>query len=464
MISTLAVARSPPHPGGVVSQRIVIVGGGAAGIGAAGAARQTDPKAEVVVFTDYEDVGYSPCGIPYVHGREIDSFDRLFLQDKEFYRQAGVDIRYETHVTAIDPRQRVVHQQGGEPVPYDRLVLGTGFDYGSPGVPGEGLEGLYYVKNIRRAAEWDEVLDRARVVVVAYATPLGLEMASQLANRDVETHLVDPAPWLLADVADPDIMAPVEESLRELDVKLHLRTEIEGFVGNGHVRAVKTTRGELPADVVVVCTHKQPNNALSAAAGLRIGSTGGLIVDERMQTSDKYIYAAGDCAEIPHRMTKIPIAGLMGSHAYAQGKVAGANAAGGDRKYEPVNVPWGMAAGKWVIGGASFGETLATALGIPFVMGSAEGISKARYYPTFKKIKVKLLADPRTHRLIGAQMVGGEGIKERADMLAMAVKVGVTIEDLAWMENVYSPPIGALNEPIALAAQALLANLQHGGG
>jgi NADH oxidase (H2O2-forming) len=156
----------------------------------------------------------------------------------------------------------------------------------------------------------------------------------------------------------------------------------------------------------------------------------------------------------------VPVQGLSGSHAYSQGKVAGANAGGGNRKYQPVYVPWGMVAGKWMIGGVSFGETLANALGIPYVVGSAEGISRARYYPGVKKVKVKLLADPHTLRLIGAQMVGGEGIKERADFLAMAVKVGMTLEDLAWMENVYSPPIGALNEPIAVAAQNGLAALR----
>ncbi|MDQ4096846.1 MAG: CoA-disulfide reductase, partial [Actinomycetota bacterium] len=159
-------------------------------------------------------------------------------------------------------------------------------------------------------------------------------------------------------------------------------------------------------------------------------------------------------------ITKIPIQGLSGSHAYSQGKVAGANTAGGDRVYQPVYVPWGMVAGKWMIGGVSFGETLATALGIPFVLGVAQGISRARYYPGVRKVKVKLLAEPGTLRLIGAQMVGGEGIKERADFLAMAVKTGITLEDLAWMENVYSPPIGALNEPIALAAQNGLASLK----
>jgi NADH oxidase (H2O2-forming) len=260
-------------------------------------------------------------------------------------------------------------------------------------------------------------------------------------------------------VADPDIMQPVEESWAELGVKMHWNTAVEAFLGEGgKVRAVKTAEGELPADVVVVCTHKRPENRLAREAGLKIGSTGGIIVDERMATSDRDVFAAGDCVELPHGVTRVPVQGLSGSHAYAQGKVAGTNAAGGHRAYQPVNVPWGMVAGKWMIGGVSFGETTATALGIPHVVGVAEGISRARYYPGVKKVRVKLLAEPGSLALLGAQMVGGEGIKERADFLAMAVKKGVTLRDLAYMENVYSPAIGALNEPIALAAQNGLAN------
>ncbi len=127
--------------------------------------------------------------------------------------------------------------------------------------------------------------------------------------------------------------------------------------------------------------------------------------------------------------------------------------------HNPVFVPWGMLAGEWMIGGVSFGETLATALGLPFVTGVADGITRARYYPGVKPIKVKLLADPSTRRLIGAQMIGGEGIKERADFLGIVARTGVTVDTLATMENVYSPAIGALNEPIALAAQALVAKL-----
>lgn len=441
--------------------RIVVIGGGAAGIGAAGAARATDPDAEVRVFTEFEDVGYSPCGIPYVHGREIDSFERLFLAEKETYQQAGIDIAYETRVSDIDFGNRTVTIDGAGKEQFDRLILATGFQYEPLDVPGSELGGLYYVKNIRQAMDWDRVLDQARSAVVVEATPLGMEMVTALAHRGLDVHIVDPRPWLLADVADPDIMQPVEESLVELGAKLHLRTELKGFIGDGYVQAVRTSDGDIPADIAVVCTHKRPNNQLAAAAGLKIGSTGGIICNARMETSVDGVYAAGDCLELPHEVTRVPIVALTGSHAYAQGKVAGSNAAGGDRQYRPVYVPWGMVAGKWMIGGASVGETLANALGMPYVMGVAEGISRARYYPDVRKIRVKLLFDPQRLTLVGAQMVGGEGVKERADFLGVAIRKQATVTDLAWMENVYSPPIGALNEPIALAAQDCLARLER---
>jgi NADH oxidase (H2O2-forming) len=436
-----------------MTRRIAIVGGSAAGMGAAGAAKQADPDAQVIVFTGQQDVAYSPCGIPYVHGREIDTFDRLILQGREYYEQLGYDIHYQTPVRSIDLQARRLVVEGHDDEPFDTLVVATGFDYERPSIPGIDLEGIYYVRDIREAMRWDEVLERTKVAAVVEAQPIGVEMATALAHRGIETHLIDPHPWAMAEIADPDIMAPVEDSWRELGVKLAFNTRVEALVGQGSVRAVKTSAGDVPVDLVVMGTKKLANNGLARQAGIKIGSTGGIVVDQHMATSAPGVFAAGDCVEIPQGGTNIPVQGLSGSHAYAQGKVAGSGAAGRRRSYQPVYVPWGMVGGKWMVGGVSFGETIATALGIPHVIGVAEGISRARYYPDFKKIRVKLLAEPQSLRLIGAQLVGGEGIKERCDFLAMAARKGVTLEELAWMENVYSPAIGALNEPIALAAQ-----------
>jgi NADH oxidase (H2O2-forming) len=446
--------------------KTVIVGGGAGGIGSAGAVRAADPSGQVVVYTEFEDAAYSPCGIPYVHGKEIPDFERLFLAGKEAYVEAGIDIHYSTRVTGLDLARRVVMVAGEGEVSFDRLILATGFDYADPGVPGSHLQGLYYVKNIRRAMEWDKVLDTTKTAVVVEASPLGLEMVTALPHRGIETHLIDPHPWALAEAADPDIVGPVEDSWAEVGVKMHFNTRLEAFLddGRGHVRGVRTSEGELPADLVVVCTKKVPRNDLAEAAGIQIGSTGGIVVDERMATSVSGVYAAGDCIEVPHGVANIPLQGLSGSHAYSQGKVAGTNAGGGRRAYQPVYVPWGMVAGKWMIGGVAFGETLANALGIPHVVGVAEGVSRNRYYPDNKTLRIKLLADPDSLCLIGAQMVGGQGIKERSDFLAMAVKSGATLTDLANLDFAYSPPIGALGEPIVLAAQNALASLARGGG
>jgi NADH oxidase (H2O2-forming) len=439
--------------------RTVVVGGGAAGIGAAGAFKGAQPGGEVVVFTEFEDAAYSPCGIPYVHGREIPSFEALFLATKEQYAEQGIDIRYETAVTSLDLGARTVQVAGQGAVPFDRLIVATGFDYADPGVPGTDLQGLYYVKNIRRAMEWDKVLDSVKAAVVVEATPLGLEMVTALAHRGIETHVVDHRPWALSDLADPDIVEPVHQAWADAGVMMHFGVELKGFVGDGTLRAVETSDGTIDADLAVICTKKVPNNALAKAAGLKLGPTGGVIVDNRMATSVDGVFAAGDCTEIPLGVTNVGVQGLTGSHAYAQGKVAGTNAGGGRRTYQPVYIPWGMVAGDLMIGGVAFGETAAEALGIPYVMGQADGISRARYFPGVRKVRVKLLAEPGSLRLIGAQMAGGEGIKERADFLAMAVKTGITLEDLAYMENVYSPPIGALYEPLSVAAQNGMAQL-----
>ncbi len=438
--------------------RIIVIGGGAAGLGAAGAAKGAAPDAEVVVFTEYEDVAYSPCGIPFVHGKEIDSFDRLFLATKEQYVNTGIDVRYETSVTALDPKARTVTvDERAEP--YDRLVIAAGWNYAPIGVPGADLDGIYEVKNIRRAMEWDKRLDSHKSAVVIEAGPVAMEMVSALVHRNIAVTVVDPAPWPMADVIDPDIVEPIRQAWQDDGVDMQWGNRVTALHGdNGALSRVETEKGAFDADLAIVGTHKVANNSLAEQAGLKIGATGGLIVDSRMTTSDPNIFAAGDCTEIPHGVTNIPLQGLSGSHAYSQGKTAGTNAGGGNRHYEPVFVPWGMLAGEWMIGGVSFGETLATALGMRFVVGKAQGITRARYYPGVRPITVKLLAEPGTGKLVGAQMIGGEGIKERADFLAMAVRCGIGVSELATMENVYSPAIGALNEPIAIAAQNLLAN------
>lgn len=432
--------------------KIVVIGGGPAGLGAAGAALGVDSSADMNVFTEFEDVAYSPCGIPFVHGKEIESFQKLFLATKEQYDAQGIKVHYETTVESIDTRNHSITVRGRGKVAYDRLVIGTGWNYDDSGPDRRNLKGIYEVKNIRRAMEWDAFLDTVKEAVVVECGPIALEMVSAMIHRGIKTTVVDPAPWPMANVVDPDIIAPVRKSWADAGVTTLWGERVTAFGGDGTLSYVDTTAGRLPAQLAIIGTRKVANHALAKAAGVELGSTGGIAVDARMRTSVRDVFAAGDCIEIPHGVTNIPLQGLSGSHAYAQGKVAGINAAGGNREYQPVFVPWAMLAGDWMIGGVSFGETLATAVGTKFVCGVANGITRARYYPGVRPITVKLLADPRTRLLIGVQMVGGEGIKERADFLGVAMRAGITIDALATMENVYSPAIGALNEPIQMAA------------
>ncbi|MCI0481050.1 MAG: NAD(P)/FAD-dependent oxidoreductase, partial [Candidatus Dadabacteria bacterium] len=326
--------------------RIIVIGGGAGGISAASTSKSVAPRASVTVFTEYEDVAYSPCGIPFVLGKEIPDFERLFLQTSEHYASIGIDLRLKTAVTAIDLEGRTV-SVGADKFPWDRLIIATGFEYEKPEIPGVELEGIHYVKNIRRAMEFDKILDSVKKVVVMAATPLGIEIAGNLAHRGLETHLVDEGAWLMSEVADPDIMEPVQKSLEELGTVIHFGVKVLEFRGSGgKLKSVVTTGGEIECDVAVIATHKKPNNRIAREAGVEIGSTGGIMVDDHMRTSVKDVYAAGDCAEVVHGVTDIPIQGLSGSHAYSQGRVAGANAGGVDRSYDPVFVPWGMVGGQ----------------------------------------------------------------------------------------------------------------------
>ena len=443
-----------------MSERLIVIGGGGAGTAASTIAKRANPSLHVSVFSEYPDIAYSPCGIPYAHGREIPEFQSLFLSTVERYIQDGLDMRMETTVTDIDLARRTVTARN-EHLGFDKLILCTGFLWEQPDVPGANLAGLHYVKDIRHAMEFDKELDSMKRAVVIGGMWLGVEMAGALARRGLQVDFIDDGPWLLSELVDPDVAEPAQEALEKLGVNVRMGTQLLGFEGtDGRARAVSTSAGELECDVAVICLHKLPNTSLASAIGIELGTTGGVVVDDHMRTSAAGVWAAGDLIEVPHGLSMLPIRGLTGSHAYSQGRVAGANAAGENRSYDPVWIPWGFMAGDYTIGGFSIGETLAEAMGIPYIVAKGVGVSRARYFPGAARTHVKLLAEPGSLRLIGAQLHGGEGIKERCDFLAFVAKRGATLEDLAWMENIYSPPIGALYEPMQIAAQNGLAELR----
>ncbi len=433
--------------------RVVVVGGGPAGTSAATNAIQTDRAAKVTLLTEFEDIAYSPCGIPYVFGREVPSFESLILQKADFYAQMGIDLRTSQTVTRIDMRERTVWTEG-EQFPFDKLVIATGWGYQAPEVPGADLKGVWYIKSLRRAMEMDKLLDQVKSVLVYKGKPLAIELAFALSHRGIDVHVVDDLPWLCADFLDPEIMKPMQDELEKVGAKIHMGTHLQALRGeNGQVCAAQTSGGEIPCDVVIVTGPIKPQTDLALSIGVKCGSTGGIIVDDHMRTNVPDVFAAGGCVEIMHGLLKIPIHILPSTFAYPQGKIAGVNAVGGNMAYYPIFGPFGMIAGKTQVSGVPISETMAKALGMPYVIGQAMGLTAARYHPASEKMFVKLMADPKSHKVIGVEMVGGEGAKERADFMAFAMRKGATLEELATMENVYSPSIGALNEPIALAAR-----------
>src|SRR5436190_8817388 len=206
-----------------MAERLIVVGGGGSGTAAATIAKRVNPELQVTLFSEFPDIAYSPCGIPYAHGREIPDFKDLFLSTVQRYVDDGLDMRMETTVTDVDLARRTVTARNAHEG-FDKLILCTGFVWEQPDVPGANLEGLHYVKDIRRAMEFDKLLDGMKRVVVHGATPLGVEMAGNLGHRGLQVDFVDEGPWVLSEVLDPDVAAPVHDSLEKRGVTLRLGT------------------------------------------------------------------------------------------------------------------------------------------------------------------------------------------------------------------------------------------------
>jgi NADPH-dependent 2,4-dienoyl-CoA reductase/sulfur reductase-like enzyme/rhodanese-related sulfurtransferase len=439
-------------------ERLVIIGGVAAGATAAARARRVSETAEITLVERGPYVSYANCGLPYFISGDIEKRSRLLLQTPEgFDARYRIDVRVETEAVELDragKRVRVRGPSGEAWLPYDKLILAQG---GSPVMPDVAGAGAPHVFKLWTVPDMDRIhehiaLEQPKSAVVVGGGFIGLEMAEAFRKRGLETTVVELLPTVMA-VMDRELGARVAGELEANGVRVITGTGVRAV--HAGERTVELTDGRrVPADLVLFSVGVRPELSLARQAGLEIGTSGGLVVDEHLRTSDPNVYAAGDMVEVVHKVSgrrvRVPLAGP----ANRQGRIAASNALGLAMRY-------GGALGTSVV--KVFGATAAmTGLsersareaGLPVGVAVIHKDHHAGYFPGAKELSLKLIYDRKTARLLGAQAFGQAGVEKRIDVLATALQGRMTLQELAEIDLAYAPPYGSANDPLNLAAFA----------
>lgn len=448
-----------------MTRRLVIIGGDAAGMSAAAQARRmkTVDELEIVAFERTSRTSYAACGLPYLIGRIVTSPDRLIARTPEQHRTKGIDVRTHHEVTAIDVKGSAVTvrdlDSGLEStVHYDELLIGTGASGISPRWPGIDAKGVLQLRTLDDAAEVERLLAAgARRAVVVGAGYIGLEIAEGLLERGLQVTVVELLEAPMGAVLDADMAIDIAGAMRAAGIDLRLGTAVTGFtVIDGRVATVETAAGavmgSVEADIVMIGLGVRANAELARAAGIGVGESGGIQVDDHLRTDRPHIWAAGDCVESHHRMTGRSVVVALGTHASKQGRVVGTNIAGGNAAFGGV---LGTAITRFQhleIARTGLTEKEAAAAGLDAIGVTTEASSRAHYYPGAQPMKVKLVVERGGGRLLGAQIVGGAGAGKRIDVLATALWNGMTVAEVAGMDLSYAPPFSPVWDPVLLAA------------
>jgi NADPH-dependent 2,4-dienoyl-CoA reductase/sulfur reductase-like enzyme len=450
-----------------VTERLIVVGGDAAGMTAASQARRRRgaDELEIVVFERGGFTSYSACGIPYWIGEVVDERDDLVVRTPEEFREKqDIDARIHHEVVAIDTEARTVRVRdlatGAEADHgYDQLLLATGASPVRPDLPGIGGPGVFGVQTLDDGqAIIDHVdgleRDPARAVIVG-AGYIGLEMAEAFVTRGMEVRVVERSDRPMSTI-DADLGERIADAMAGMGIDLHLSTGVESVEHgeDGALRAVRTSDGEFAADVVVLGTGTHPNAHLAREAGIPVGQdSGAVVVDVRQRTPVDGVWAAGDCAEVHHLVSRRPDAIALGTIANKTGRVAGINLGGGYATFPGV---LGTAITKVCgleIARTGLGEDEARTAGYEPVCASVGSSTTAGYWPTAAPITVKVIAERHTGRLLGAQIVGEAGSGKRIDVLATALWNEMTVADLLHVDLSYAPPFSPVWDPVSIAAR-----------
>jgi NADPH-dependent 2,4-dienoyl-CoA reductase/sulfur reductase-like enzyme len=361
-------------------------------------------------------------------------------------------------VEAIRPQQKSVELGSGEALPFDHLVVATGAGCRRPGVPGEGLEGIFCLRNVSDALRIKRFLVERGVgrALVVGAGLVSLEMCEAFRCLDLETTLVyrgDLPQHRLGEEFAGQVLQEIEAH----GVTYMGGTTLEGFerASNGAV-VVHTSNGSVEADLVLLGIGVVPEVRLAAQAGLTLGPTGAIAVNERMQTSVPFVYAAGDCCESLHRVSGRPVHAPLGDVANKQGRIAGANIGGQDLAFPGIVGSICFKVFELEVASTGLTESEAREAGFEPVSAAIKGASKAHVYPGSAELRLRLVADAKSGRLLGAQGVGGGGVVARINALAAALTGGLSLEELAYLDLAYAPPFSGAWDPVHIAAQQLL--------
>ena len=441
-----------------------MIGADAAGMSAASQARRRlGPDQLVIVALDRGNFSsYSACGIPYFVSGVVEDVETLVVRSPDTFRtKQSIQVNVRHEVLEIDVDRGVVlvnHAESGHQreESFDDLMVATGAVPVRPPVPGAYAEGIFGVQTLDDGmALRAHVADRRpRQAVIVGSGYVGLEMAEALCALGVETHLVDAAGQPLSRL-DADMGALVAYELTEFGTTLHLGQELAGFEtdAEGGVRAVVTSEGTIPAQIVVLGLGVTPNVALAEAAGIDVGPSGAIAVDRRMRTSRPAVWAAGDCAEKRHRVSGAPVAVALGTHANKEGRVAGINLGGGYATFPGIIGTAATKVGALEVARTGLGEREASAAGFMVDAVVSESTTRAGYYPGAAPITIKLIVERGTGRLLGAQIVGKEGAAKRIDALALAVWNAMTVDQLLAADLSYAPPYSPVWDPVVAAAR-----------
>jgi len=444
--------------------RLVVIGGDAAGMSTASQARRrrTPDDLEIVAFERGRHTSYSACGIPYLVGGVVADPDQLVVRDPETFRSRyAIDVHLRHEVVGIDTDRRAVRvsdlDAGGERwEPFDELMVATGSVPVRPDLPGADAAGIRGVQTLDDGIALLRLLadEEPRRAVVVGGGYIGLEMAEALVMRGLEVALVEAAPQPMARL-DPDMGALVADALAGVGVDVHTGERVQGFDTDGErVRGVVTDTCTLPADLVVLGLGVRPNSSLAIEAGIPVGATtGGIVTDRRMRTATDGIWAAGDCVESFHLVSRRPVVIALGTHANKQGRVAGINLGGGYATFPGVV---GTAVTKICgveVARTGLSESEATQAGLEFESVVVESTTRAGYYPGARPMKTKVIAERRSGRLLGAQIVGEENAAKRIDGLAIALWNAMTVDEMTGLDLSYAPPFAPVWDPVLIAVR-----------